>query len=102
MTVFSKVDLLKAYHLVRIRKGAKWNTAFNTHLDPFEYLVMLFGLTNVPGVRKFLQTLYQRFQQDNSTTNLSYLSQVSRPVDSLSCRRLQSLKERFASAPIVI
>lgn len=43
-TVFTKLDLRNAYHLVRIRE------ALNTHFGHLKYLVMPFGLTNAPAV----------------------------------------------------
>lgn len=48
--IFTKLDLRNAHHLVRIREGDEWKTAFNTPLGHFEYRVLPFGLVNAPAV----------------------------------------------------
>ena len=61
-TVFTKLNLRNAYHLVRIRDGDEWKTGFNTYLGHFEYLVMPFGLTNVQAlVNDMLQDFLNNF-----------------------------------------
>lgn len=44
--VYTKLDLCNAYHLVRVKEGGEWKTALNIPNGHYEYLVMLFGLTN--------------------------------------------------------
>jgi hypothetical protein len=45
--VYTKLDIKDAYHNLRITKGDQWKMAFQTKYSLYEYLVMLFGLTNI-------------------------------------------------------
>jgi hypothetical protein len=45
----SSLDLLSGYWQVRVRDQDVPKTAFNTRYGKYEFLVMLFGLTNAPA-----------------------------------------------------
>ena len=46
---FTKRDLKDGYHLVQIKEGDEWKTAFCTRYGHYEYKVMSFGLVNAPA-----------------------------------------------------
>lgn len=41
-SIFTKLDLHNAYHLVLIRQGDEWKTAFDTPTGHYQYQVMPF------------------------------------------------------------
>jgi len=46
---FTKIDIIAAFHNMRIEEGDEWKTAFRTRYGLYEWLVTPFGLTGAPA-----------------------------------------------------
>ena len=58
--VYSKIDLCTGYHQLRVREADTPQTAFRMLYGHFNFMVMLFGLTNAPAA--FMDLMNRVFQ----------------------------------------
>jgi len=60
--IFTRLDFPDAYHLIRIKAGDEWKTAFRCARGTFEYNVIPFGLCNAPAAfQNFMNDILQEF-----------------------------------------
>ncbi|KAI3370722.1 hypothetical protein L3Q82_007101 [Scortum barcoo] len=96
--------LRNAYHLVRIRDGDEWKTAFNTPTGHYEYLVMPFGPSPMPQQYSRLWRFIRVYSYSTVAAPLTALtsSKVTFQWSVAAKEAFDALKTRFTSAPILI
>jgi hypothetical protein len=56
------LDVIAAFHKIRIKEGDEWKTAFRTRYGLYEYLVTPFGLTDAPATfQRYINSTLQEF-----------------------------------------
>ena len=71
---FTQLDLRESYHLVRMKEGEEWKTAFGTPNGHYECLVMWEGLTNAPATMQRL--IHNTLRPHLDTFCVSYLDDI--------------------------
>jgi hypothetical protein len=62
---FTKMDVIAAFHKIRVKEGDEWKTAFRTRFGLFEWLVTPFGLANAPSTfQQYINYTLQEFLDD--------------------------------------
>ena len=62
---FTKLDIISAFHKVRMHPGEEWKTAFRTRYGLFEWNVTPFGLTGAPATfQRFINQVLQEYLDD--------------------------------------
>jgi hypothetical protein len=62
---FTKLDVIAAFHKIRIAPGEEWKTAFRTRYGLYEWNVTPFGLTGAPATfQRFINQTLQQYLDD--------------------------------------
>jgi hypothetical protein len=62
---YTKLDVIAAFHKIRIMEGDEWLTAFRTRYGLFEWMITPFGLANAPSTfQKYINWTLRDYLDD--------------------------------------
>ncbi|KAB2111391.1 hypothetical protein AG0111_0g1936 [Alternaria gaisen] len=62
---FTKLDVIAAFHKIRVAEGDEWKIAFRTRFGLFEWLVTPFGMANSPSTfQRYINWTLREFLDD--------------------------------------
>ncbi|THC87386.1 hypothetical protein EYZ11_013167 [Aspergillus tanneri] len=68
---FTKLDVIAAFHKIRISPGDEWMTAFRTRFGLYEWLVTPFGLANAPSTfQRYINWILRDFLDEFASAYL--------------------------------
>ncbi|KJZ69971.1 hypothetical protein HIM_10642 [Hirsutella minnesotensis 3608] len=67
----TKLDVIAAFHKIRVEEGDEWKTAFRTHYGLYEWLVTPFGLTGAPATfQRYINHTLRDFLDESCSANI--------------------------------
>jgi hypothetical protein len=71
---FIKLDQYIGFNLIRIKEGDEWKTAFRSRYRYYEYLIILFGLTNILAI--YIRLIYNLLKKYLDKYYIAYLDNI--------------------------
>ena len=92
---FTKLDLKNGYHLIRMKTGDEWKTAFRCRYGLFEYTVMPFGLMNAPATfQKMINSIFNDMLDQGMLAFLDDITINAETIEELDKLTIKILKRR--------
>ncbi|KJZ69880.1 hypothetical protein HIM_10735 [Hirsutella minnesotensis 3608] len=82
----TKLDVIAAFHKIRVEEGDEWKTAFRTRYGLYEWLVTPFGLTGAPATfQRYINHTLRDFLDDKVKQVLARLRDAGLQIDIDKC-----------------